>query len=35
MYLSYIIATDDPENYKESVDKFRKSVKIKNDFYYN
>ena len=32
MYLSYIIATDDPENYKESVDNLESPLKFKNGF---
>ena len=31
-YLSYIIATDDPENYKESVDNLESPLKFKNGF---
>ena len=32
MYLSYIIATDDPENYKESVDNLESPLKFKDGF---
>ena len=32
IYLSYIIATDDPENYKESVDNLESPLKFKNGF---
>ena len=32
MYLSYLIATDDPENYKESVDNLESSLKFKDGF---
>ena len=28
LYLSYLIATDDPENYKESVDSLERSLKL-------
>ena len=31
-YLSYLIATDDPENYKESVDNLESSLKFKDGF---
>tara|TARA_Y100001980_G_C14475238_1_gene254663 strand:+ start:122 stop:751 length:630 start_codon:yes stop_codon:yes gene_type:complete len=32
MYLSYIIATDNPENYKESVDNLESPLKFKDGF---
>jgi threonine/homoserine/homoserine lactone efflux protein len=32
IYLSYIIATDDPENYKESVDNLESPLKFKDGF---
>ena len=32
MYLSYIIATDDPENYKESVDNLESPLKFNDGF---
>jgi len=32
MYLSYLIATDDPENYKESVDNLESPLKFKDGF---
>jgi threonine/homoserine/homoserine lactone efflux protein len=32
LYLSYLIATDDPENYKESVDNLESSLKFKDGF---
>ena len=32
MYLSYIIATDDPENYKENVDNLESPLKFKDGF---
>ena len=32
LYLSYLIATDDPENYKESVDSLERSLKFKDGF---
>ena len=32
MYLSYLVATDDPENYKESVDNSESSLKFKDGF---
>ena len=32
LYLSYIIATDDPENYKESVDNLESPLKFKDGF---
>ena len=32
IYLSYVIATDDPENYKESVDNLESPLKFKDGF---
>ena len=32
LYLSYLIATDNPENYKESVDNLESSLKFKDGF---
>ena len=32
LYLSYLIATDNPENYKESVDNLERSLKFKDGF---
>ena len=32
LYLSYIIATDDPDNYKESVDNLKSPLKFKDGF---
>ena len=32
LYLSYLIATDNPENYKESVDSLESSLKFKDGF---
>ena len=32
LYLSYLIATDDPENYKQSVDNLESSLKFKDGF---